>query len=162
VRRTPSRAAPPRAPGVRIGIQRASRASHIPADALLRRWARAALPRSAVVTVRYVGEREGRRLNREYRGRDRATNVLSFPYSRSRGTLEGDVVICAPVVAREARAQGKARAAHHAHLLVHGLLHLRGYDHERAADARRMEARERAILARLGFPDPYVLTDPEV
>ena len=97
---------------------------------------------------------EARRLNREYRGRDYATNVLSFPYSDK--PLCGDVVICAPVVAREARAQGKDVRAHHAHLLVHGLLHLRGYDHERGPrEAARMEARERAILSRLGFPDPY-------
>ena len=133
-------------------MQRASRAAHIPSDAALRKWARAAA-KSGSVTVRYVGEAEGRRLNREFRGRDYATNVLSFPYGRS--PLAGDIVICAPVVAREARALGKALRAHHAHLLVHGLLHLRGYDHERRADAARMERRERGILARLGFDDPY-------
>ena len=137
-----------------LAVQRASRASHIPSDARLRRWSRAALPRAAEVTVRYVGEAEGRRLNREYRGKDYATNVLTFVYQTA-PRLSGDVVICAPVVAREARAQGKDVAAHHAHLLVHGLLHLQGLDHERDADARRMEARERAILGRLGFPDPY-------
>jgi probable rRNA maturation factor len=135
-------------------IQRASRAAHIPADATLRRWSRAALSRAADVTIRYVAEAEGRRLNREYRGRDYATNVLTFGYA-SAPRLAGDVVICVPVVAREARAQGKPVAAHHAHLLVHGLLHLQGFDHERPADARRMEARERAILGRLGFADPY-------
>ncbi len=136
-----------------LAIQRASRAAHIPPDRALRRWARAALPRAAVVTLRYVAEAEGRRLNRAYRGRDYATNVLTFVYSRA--PLAGDVVVCAPVVAREARAQGKPAAAHHAHLLVHGLLHLQGHDHVRAADAARMERRERAILARLGFADPY-------
>jgi len=140
--------------GPAIAIQRASRAAHIPGDATLRRWARAALPGGAEVTVRYVAETEGRNLNRTYRGKDYATNVLTFTYGTG-GALAGDVVICAPVVAREARNQGKAVAAHHAHLLVHGLLHLRGLDHEREADARRMEARERRILARLGFPDPY-------
>ena len=137
----------------RLSIQRASRASHIPSDRRLRAWAGAALARTATVTVRYVGEAEGRRLNREYRGRDYATNVLTFVYSDH--PLAGDVVICAPVVAREARAQGKDSAAHHAHLLVHGLLHLQGFDHERDADAARMERRERAILARLRFDDPY-------
>ena len=136
-----------------LAIQRASRASHIPSDALLRKWARAALAGPATVTVRYVGEREGRRLNRAYRGKDAATNVLSFAY-RTR-PLAGDIVICAPIVAREARAQGKPVAAHHAHLLVHGLLHLRGFDHARSRDAGRMERRERAILAKLRFPDPY-------
>ncbi|NJD89173.1 MAG: rRNA maturation RNase YbeY [Betaproteobacteria bacterium] len=139
-----------------LAIQRASRASHIPGDARLRAWARAALSRPAVVTLRYVAATEGRRLNREFRGKDYATNVLTFIYGRDpAGALSGDVVICAPVVAREAREQGKDVAAHHAHLLVHGLLHLQGHDHERRAEAARMERLEREILARLGFPDPY-------
>ena len=137
-----------------IAIQRASRAAHIPADATLRRWARAALARKATLTVRYVGETEARRLNREFRGKDYATNVLTFVYGGA-PALEGDIVICAAVVAREAKAQGKALQAHHAHLLVHGVLHLQGFDHERDRDAQRMEAREKAILARLGFADPY-------
>ena len=136
-----------------LAIQRASRATHIPSDRSLRKWAKAALARPATITLRYVGELEARRLNREYRGKDHATNVLSFVYADR--PLSGDIVICAPVVAREARAQGKPVADHHAHLLVHGLLHLQGFDHERASDARRMENRERAILARLGFADPY-------
>ncbi len=138
---------------VALVVQRASRAAHIPADRVLRKWARAALKRGAVITLRYVGEAEGRRLNREFRGRDYATNVLTFAYSKA--PLSADIVICAPVVAREARSQGKALAAHHAHLLVHGLLHLEGLDHERARDAARMEKRERAILGKLGFGDPY-------
>ena len=137
-----------------LEIQRASRASHIPSDRRLRAWARAALPAPATVTLRYVAEAEGRRLNREFRGRDYATNVLTFVYAAR--PISGDVVICAPVVAREAREQGKDVAAHHAHLLVHGLLHLQGMDHEAsAAQARRMERRERGILAALGFADPY-------
>ena len=139
-----------------LSIQRASRAAHIPADARLRAWAKAALAKPAVVTLRYVAATEGRRLNREFRGKDYATNVLTFIYGRDpAGALSGDVVICAPVVAREAREQGKEVAAHHAHLLVHGLLHLQGHDHERRAEAARMERLEREILARLGFPDPY-------
>lgn len=139
-----------------LSIQRASRAAHIPADARLRAWAKAALSRPAVVTLRYVAATEGRRLNREFRGKDYATNVLTFIYdAEPGGVLSGDVVICAPVVAREAREQGKEVAAHHAHLLVHGLLHLQGHDHERRAEAARMERLEREILARLGFPDPY-------
>lgn len=143
-------------PRLRLEVQRASRAAHIPADPRLRAWARAALGRAAKVTLRYVAEAEAGRLNREFRGRDYAPNVLTFVYDGSRGeALAGDIVICAPVVAREARVQGKAVEAHHAHLLVHGLLHLQGYDHEREADARRMERRERRILARLGFGDPY-------
>ncbi|HSN19602.1 MAG TPA: rRNA maturation RNase YbeY [Usitatibacter sp.] len=138
-----------------LTVQRASRASHIPSDRRLRAWAGAVLPGRSEVTVRYVGPAEARRLNREFRGKDYAANVLSFPYEASRDAVRGDLVICAPVVAREAREQGKAVQAHHAHLLVHGLLHLRGYDHEREADARRMERRERAALAKFGFADPY-------
>jgi len=138
---------------VKVVVQRASRAAHIPSDAQIRRWARAVLKPGATVAVRYVAEVEGRRLNREFRGRDYATNVLSFTYDGF--PVHGDVVICAPVVAREAREQGKTVRAHHAHLLVHGLLHLGGFDHEREGEAKRMEGRERRILARLGFDDPY-------
>ena len=147
-----------KASGLEVAVQRASRAAHIPTDARLRAWARAALARRASLTLRYVAESEGRRLNREFRGKDYATNVLTFIYDAAPGgALLGDIVICAPVVAREARSQGKDLRAHHAHLLVHGLLHLQGYDHEIDAEAARMERRERAILARLGFPDPYSL-----
>lgn len=140
-------------PDLALVIQRASRASHIPSNALLKKWARAALTGPATVTVRYVGEAEGRRLNREYRRKDYATNVLTYVYASR--PLEGDIVICAPVVAREARAQGKAVKAHHAHLLIHGLLHLQGMDHDAAAAAERMENRERRVLAALRFADPY-------
>ena len=143
------------AAGLRLSIQRVSRARHIPGDRRLRAWARAALAGPASVTLRFVAESEGRRLNREFRGRDYATNVLSFAYGRAGGRLEGDVVICAPVVSREARAQAKAVPAHYAHLVVHGLLHLQGYDHESPREARRMQGRERRVLATLGFPDPY-------
>ena len=134
-------------------IQRATRAAHVPSDRRLRTWARAALRKRATVTLRFVGEAEGRRLNRAFRGKDHPTNVLTFVYELR--PLAGDVVICAPVVAREARRQGKPLDAHYAHLLVHGLLHLQGHDHESDAPARRMEARERGILAELGFDDPY-------
>ena len=142
-----------------LTIQRASRAAHVPSDNRLRKWASAAASGAATVTVRYVGEAECRRLNREYRGKDYATNVLSFVYEAK--PLAGDIVICAPVVAREAREQGKPLEAHHAHLLVHGMLHLQGFDHEKENDAKRMESRERTVLAKLGFPDPYkVLASP--
>lgn len=126
---------------------------------MLRKWAAALLPDDAQVTVRFVAQTEGRRLNREFRGKDYATNVLSFPYSAK--PLTGDLVICAPVVASEAKAQGKPVAAHYAHLLIHGLLHLQGYDHERGErEARRMERRECIILARFGFGDPYAPNGP--
>ena len=119
------------------------------------RWIRAALERPAQVTVRIVGEDEGRTLNREYRAKDYATNVLTFDYVHE-PEIEADLVLCAPVVAREAAAQGIDLAAHYAHLLVHGALHAQGYDHEDdGPQAARMEARETAVLAVLGFPDPY-------
>jgi probable rRNA maturation factor len=137
----------------RLVIQRATRAAHVPSDRRIRAWARAALAVPAEVTLRFVNAAEGRRLNRAYRNRDYATNVLTFIYGGR--PLAGDIVICAPVVAREAREQGKDVEAHHAHMLVHGLLHLQGLDHEKRADVARMERRERSVLARLGFPDPY-------
>jgi probable rRNA maturation factor len=127
------------------------------------RWARAALMRDVdvSVTVRLVGEAEARALNRDYRGKDYATNVLTFVYGEEEGspsgaTLAGDLVLCAPVIVREAGEQGKTPEAHYAHLIVHGMLHLQGHDHETGEDdARRMEEKERAILASLGFADPY-------
>ena len=120
----------------------------------VQRWMRAALAAPAQIAVRIVGEDEGRGLNRDWRGKDSATNVLTFDYERD-PVVMADLVLCAPVVEREARAEGKALDAHYAHLLVHGVLHAQGWDHERAADARRMEARESALLQALGFPDPY-------
>ena len=108
-----------------------------------------------MVTLRFVGAREGRRLNRDFRGRDHATNVLTFVYSERR-PLEGDIVLCAPVVRAEA-ADGHARLqAHYAHLVVHGMLHLQGFDHQRARERELMELLESEIVTRLGYPDPYV------
>ena len=130
----------------------------LPARALLRRWVRAALlpaTRRATITLRFVGSAEGRELNRRYRSQRHATNVLSFVYDDERGTCGGDIVLCAPVLRREAAAQGKPVTAHCAHLVVHGVLHLQGADHQDPDDAARMEARESAILAQLGFSDPY-------
>ena len=138
-----------------------------PEPGQLRRWAGAALAAlgraDAAVTIRVVGAAEGRALNRDYRGRDHATNVLSFPFAEVPpeaqaelgGPYLGDLAICAPVVAREAVEQGKPENAHWAHMVVHGVLHLAGHDHAEAAAAAAMEARERAILAQLGFADPY-------
>jgi len=104
---------------------------------------------SSSVNLRIVGEREGRELNRAYRKIDRATNVLSFE--------SGDIVLCHPLIRREAREQGKSVAAHYAHLVVHGVLHLRGYRHEKKQDAARMEAREIRLLRRAGFRNPYTV-----
>jgi probable rRNA maturation factor len=118
------------------------------------RWIRAALEAPARITVRVVDATEGRALNRDYRRQDHATNVLTFDYARA-PAVEADLVLCAPVVEREAAQQGKRIEDHYAHLLVHGTLHAQGWDHERAADARRMEARETAVLQTLGVGDPY-------
>ncbi len=118
------------------------------------RWIRAALAAPAEITLRIVDEAEGRALNRDFRAQDHATNVLTFDYQRE-PMVVADLVICAPVVAREAREQGKALEAHYAHLVVHGTLHAQGWDHQRVADAREMEAREAEILRVMGWPDPY-------
>ena len=122
--------------------------------ATVARWMEAALLRPAEIAVRLVGEDEGRALNRQYRGKDYATNVLTFDYQRT-PTVVADIVLCAPVVEREAGEQGLSLEAHYAHLLVHGALHAQGFDHGRAAEARAMEARESAIVVGLGFADPY-------
>jgi len=121
----------------------------VPSAAFLRKWVH--VPFS--VTLRIVGETEGRRLNRTFRKKNRATNVLTFKYDE----MSGDIVLCHPVIRREARAQGKTIAAHYAHLVVHACLHLRGYAHEKKRDAARMEAREIRILRRAGFRNPYTV-----
>jgi probable rRNA maturation factor len=128
-----------------------------PAPSSLRTWAAlVAGDRDAELGIRVVGSGESRALNQRWRGRAGATNVLSFPAAPAPGRRQlGDIVVCAPVVAREAREQGKALRAHWAHMIVHGTLHLLGFDHVRTADARRMERRERALLASLGIKDPY-------
>lgn len=118
------------------------------------RWIRAALEAPAEITVRVVDAEEARALNSEYRGRDYATNVLTFDYSHE-PLVVADLILCAPVVADEARDQKLALEAHYAHLLVHGTLHAQGYDHEAEDDAETMEARESAIVMALGFADPY-------
>ncbi|MBN8503738.1 MAG: rRNA maturation RNase YbeY [Burkholderiales bacterium] len=122
------------------------------------RWIRHALNTEGEITVRVVGEAEGRELNRSFRAKDYATNVLTFDYDADPVVL-ADLVLCAPVVAREAEEQGKSLVAHYAHLIVHGVLHAQGWDHESAREAKRMEQREREILAGLGYPDPYL--DPK-
>lgn len=149
---------------ISIGLQVATRSRHVPVERALRRWADAVRLdhgyAGASVTVRIVGVPEGRRLNRDFRRKDYATNVLTFVYGPQDGVLQGDLVMCAPVVAREARQQGKSLDAHYAHLLVHGLLHLQGLDHESDGEAERMERRERRILKSLGYADPYAARAP--
>ena len=138
-----------RRPRSRVGIQRA--VAGAPAAALLRKFALAAMAPGSEVTVRVVGSAEGRRLNAGFRKRNHATNVLSFSYGRH----QGDVVLCHPVIRKEAKEQRKSLAAHYAHLVVHGILHLRGHDHLRKSEAQRMERAEIRVLRRLGFGDPY-------
>ena len=119
------------------------------------RWARAALVGGGEIAIRLVEADEGQALNKEYRGKDYATNVLSFPYDTD-PVVSGDLVICPSVVVREASEQNKPLAAHYAHLTVHGMLHLQGWDHENDDDAQAMETEETEILAAMGYPDPYM------
>jgi probable rRNA maturation factor len=142
-----------------VTVQIATSRAGVPHARSFARWANAAFaaaaarrgPDSAELTIRVVGAAESRKLNRTWRGKDKPTNVLSFASDHELG----DLAICAPVVAREAREQGKRPAAHWAHMVVHGVLHLLGYDHENDRDAAQMEAREAKILAQLGMPNPY-------
>ena len=144
-----------RLPELRLSVQYPGSKDKAPTRPQVRRWVRAACATPAEVTVRFVGGEEGRALNRDYRGKDHATNVLSFPYE-SGAHICGDLVPYLPVVEREAREQEKPPEAHFAHLIVHGMLHLQGYDHETGRDdAEHMEAVEREILDVLGYPDPY-------
>ena len=137
-----------------LSVQYATKAQGLPTRTEVRKWVRATHPGAAELTVRFVDAEEGRSLNAQYRGKNYATNVLTFAYARQ-PVLSGDLVLCLPVVLREAAEQGKRADAHFAHLVVHGMLHLQGYDHESGADARIMEQLEREILGRLGYPDPY-------
>jgi probable rRNA maturation factor len=125
--------------------------------ATVTRWIKASLFADAELTVRFVDEDEGRTLNRSYRQKDYATNVLTFAYAESEDDpVSGDLILCCPVVEREAAEQNKPLAAHYAHLIVHGTLHAQGYDHEDPAEADEMESIETGIMQMLGFTDPYL------
>ena len=142
-----------------LSVQYACNQTGLPSRPQIRSWVRAALDvdetRGGQVTLRFVEPEEGQSLNHDYRGKEYATNVLSFPYEIE-PVIAGDLVICAAVVEREAAERGKTLEAHYAHLVVHGILHLQGYDHETGEDdALIMEGKERTILAQLGFADPY-------
>lgn len=141
-------------PTLHLSVQYAVEAAGVPTRAKIRRWVQAVVTQEAEITLRLVGAEEGQSLNRDYRGKDYATNVLTFVYD-DLPHLAGDIVICPPVVEREARQQDKSLEAHYAHLVVHGVLHLHGYDHEDEAEAREMEALESQIVTKLGYPDPY-------
>ncbi len=145
------------APEFSLSVQFASDANNLPSRAQVRRWVTAALEQPAEVTVRIVDADEAQALNQDYRDKGYVPNVLTFEYGEiSPGVLGGDVVICAPVVEREAREQGKPQANHYAHMVVHGVLHLQGYDHIEPSDADIMESREAAILQRFHIPNPYL------
>jgi len=140
-----------------LAVQYVSQADSLPTRAQWRRWIKAAFECDVIMTLRIVDEEEGRELNKAYRGRDYATNVLTFVYDDT-DPLSGDVVICAPVVAREAAEQGKDLLTHYAHLAIHAALHLQGFDHESDEEAEEMEALETALMLKLRYPDPYLET----
>ena len=144
-------------PEFRLSVQFASTAAELPSRAQVRRWVAAALEHPADITVRFVDAEEAQALNQDYRDKTYVPNVLTFEYGEiSPGVLGGDVVICAPVVEREAREQGKPAKDHFAHMIIHGVLHLQGYDHVDPHDADIMESREIAILKQFRIPNPYL------
>lgn len=141
-------------PQLDFSLQVATDAINVPSLSQFKRWIRASLRVDTSLTIRIVDADEGRQLNASYRGKDYATNVLTFQLA-DEPYLMGDIIICAPVIAREAQEQCKPLLAHYAHMTVHGVLHMHGYDHEVEAQADLMEAMEVAILHKLGFPNPY-------
>ena len=144
-------------PNLSLSVQFASNAAQLPTRNQLRKWVKAALRVDTEVTIRIVDEIEGRKLNRTYRGKDYATNILTFPLTEE-PHLMGDIIICAPVVIQEAKQQKKTIAAHFAHLTVHGTLHLHGYNHEIEEQAALMESIEVTTMLQLGYPNPYLIT----
>jgi probable rRNA maturation factor len=141
-------------PKLSLTVQYATAAQNVPTRAQFRCWFKCALQCDVTITLRIVDEVEGRELNKNYRGKDYATNVLTFVYDDAQ-LLSGDLVICAPVVEQEAATQRKDLAAHYAHLTIHAALHLQGYDHVNEADAFEMEALETALMLKLRYPNPY-------
>jgi probable rRNA maturation factor len=143
-------------PKLALAVQYAIKAESLPNRHQFRKWVLASLKRDAEITLRLVDEMEGRELNRDYRGKDYATNVLTFPLADN-PVLMGDIVLCAQVVAKEAAEQGISLHAHYAHLVIHGVLHLQGYDHQNEAEADVMEHLESQIVIKLGYADPYLI-----
>lgn len=150
-----------------LSVQYAVEGVNLPTRQQFRRWIKMALQRDVQIVLRIVDEIEGRALNKQFRGKDYATNVLTFTYTdidqlpNNANLLYGDIVICMPVVEQEARAQHKDLRAHYAHLAIHAALHLQGYDHENEQDAAVMEALETKLLAKLGYVDPYKVVESE-
>ena len=157
----PDRMSPTRAPTLKLTLQFPAARAYPGHKALLSRarlagWVKAALPADGELTLRFVDADEGRLLNRTYRGKDYATNVLTFAYAEhADDPVTGDIVVCCPIIEREATEQSKTLEAHYAHMIVHGTLHAQGYDHETDDEAREMETLETGILEGLGFPNPY-------
>ncbi len=143
-------------PKLILNIQYATDDSTLPSQSQFRKWAKAALRIDTEVTIRIVDEQEACQLNNMYRNKDYPTNVLTFPIAEE-PYLMGDIVLCAPVIEAEAKAQNKSLEAHYAHLTVHGILHLHGYDHETDAQAELMEGLETAIVTKLGYASPYLI-----
>ena len=137
-----------------MDVQYASEMTDLPTSTQFKRWARNTIRVDSEITLRIVDEPEGRELNNAYRQKDYATNVLTFPLAEE-PFIVADILICAPVVAKEAKEQGKSLEAHFAHLTIHGVLHAHGYDHEVAEQAELMESVETQILTKLGYSDPY-------
>jgi len=144
-------------PNLSLSIQFATKLKNLPSRYLLRKWVKATIRVNTIATIRIVDEQEGRYLNKTYRGKDYATNVLTFPITEE-PDLMGDIIICAPVVFKEATEQNKSIEAHFAHLTVHGTLHLHGYDHLTEEQAGLMETIEVTTLLNLGYPNPYLIT----
>lgn len=145
-------------PKLKLTLQIAADVALLPTAREFRKWAKASIRVDTEVTIRIVDKAEGRALNNCYRAKDYATNVLTFPLTEDPHLL-GDIVMCAQVVAAEAATQNKSLEAHYAHLTVHGILHLHGYDHETEAQAELMEGLETAIVTKLGYADPYLITE---
>lgn len=141
-----------------LSVQYASQCKVLPTRQQFRRWVKVALQQDLLCTLRLVDEHEGRTLNKDFRGKDYATNVLTFVYDDTL-PLSGDIVICAPVVEKEAEEQGKLLLAHYAHMTLHSVLHLQGYDHENEKDSAVMEKLETALMLKLGYPAPYDVTN---
>lgn len=144
-----------------IDIQFASPAleaalSKIASNTLIKKWVKASGANSGLLTLRFVNAAEGKKLNAAFRNKDYATNVLTFPYEHSKNALMADIIFCLPILQKEAKTQGKTLKAHLAHLIVHGCLHAQGYDHEKAAEAKKMESLEITLLKNLGFSNPYL------
>ena len=145
-------------PQLALTLQNVSLSNNIPTKNQFKKWAKATIRIDTEVTIRIADSDEARELNHEYRGKDYATNVLTFPLTEE-PHLMGDIILCAPVVAQEALMQNKSLIAHYAHLTVHGILHLHGYDHVTEAQAALMEAIETQIITKLGYADPYFITE---